>query len=68
MPELTICGDLIARADTAEAFAKEIDNALADPVRGRLARIAFARENTWSKRIEQFEDAVSRTLDPTARV
>lgn len=62
MPELRACRNLIAFADTPDAFVTAIEEALADPELGRVERIGFARENTWSKRAEQLETAVAAAL------
>src|SRR5262249_10471463 len=61
MKELGQCGDLIYIGHSAEDLAAEVDQAVAekspDVVQGR---IAFAKANTWARRVDQIDAAVSK--------
>ncbi len=58
LPSLEPYGHLVALARTPEAFAGAIDAALADPDRGRGARMDEARQHSWERRV----DAIAKWL------
>lgn len=60
MSELSQCGDLLYLADDGPAFAAKLDLALTekDPELS-VRRRAFAAANTWGKRVEALDAAIS---------
>jgi GT2 family glycosyltransferase len=59
LPELEPMSGLLYFADTAEAFADQIDRALAEPREAlERQRIEFARANTWTSRFAVLDEAI----------
>lgn len=55
LPSLKPYGQYAALVDTPEAFARAVEDALADPARGRPARIGEAQRHSWITRVDQLE-------------
>ena len=63
MAELSQCGDLLYIGKDAEDFARKVDLAVAEEdEKLREQRIRFAKENTWTSRVEQIDAAVCRAF------
>lgn len=68
LPELRPHADLVAFAETAAEFAARIEEVAAGESEERsLARRAFAREQTWQRRVEALAPAVAESF-PLASV
>lgn len=63
LPELEPYRELVAFADTAEQFVARIEDVLAQESEDSAAvRRAFAREQTWEKRVELLRPAVEKSF------
>ena len=68
LPELTALCEHVRIADSADQFCSHIRAALAENTAADVERRrAFAREHTWTARVEQFETAVA-PLYPLASI
>jgi glycosyltransferase involved in cell wall biosynthesis len=68
LPDLSVYGDLVYTADSAEGFLSQITDALADTSASRRERrFATARANTWTLRAERVSELLGHALDSGRR-
>jgi GT2 family glycosyltransferase/glycosyltransferase involved in cell wall biosynthesis len=58
LPELTLLGDMVRLADTADEFCRHLQEALKDAPEEVERRREFATRHTWASRAAQFAEAV----------
>jgi glycosyltransferase involved in cell wall biosynthesis len=68
LPALAEYYDRVLVARTADEFVAACERALAEPERGREARLALAADNTWDHRVERILVHVRRALREKAAI
>lgn len=63
LPALEAYHDAVLVADSAPQFVARCEEALANPDRGREARVALARKHSWPARIAELMAHIERRLD-----
>ena len=61
-PETRALGDLVYRADTREAFVRQVERALGETIDGEKLR-AFARSRSWQARAGEIEALIREALE-----
>lgn len=62
MPEMEMLNGLVEIGEGKEGFILAIEKALADTEEKKAARLLFARENSWEKRVEVMGDLIVQKL------
>ena len=70
LPEIDQFDNLVATAGTHAEFLAQVGLALAEPAGSALdvKRRSFAAQNTWSRRVVEFEEVLGRLPEPLASV
>lgn len=62
IPEVALLAPMVRLASNVDEFEREIEASLVSDDDAIAARRAFARENTWERRFEQFRPAIAATF------
>ena len=64
IPEVALLAPMVRLASNVDEFEREIEASLVSDESAIATRRAFARENTWERRFEQFRSAIAAALPP----
>lgn len=62
MPEIDLLAGMVETGEEKAGFIAAIEHALDDNAEKRNARLEFAREQSWEKRVEQMGDLINQAL------